>query len=110
MRLSCRVPSELARAIERLRIERNASKSRVLKLLVDLAIAHPDYPTKGFDGSETVNCTIDLPAQSFDRFIDYRIRHMLVTKVAFLKDALERGASYYEDHRESIRLHGSRYE
>lgn len=97
-KLSCKVSTELGAEITSIRIFMSLNKGKTLEYLVKLAVDNATFDKLKFASGESMNCTLTMTDKKYQATKPYRMLHGLETKVAFLKDALERGVSIHRHH------------
>ncbi|MEL6418321.1 MAG: hypothetical protein AAFQ55_06815 [Pseudomonadota bacterium] len=97
-KLSCKVSPELGAEITAIGIDMDIKKGKTLDYLVKLAVDNATFEKETYGTGETVSCTLQMSEKKYTASKPYRLLHGLETKVAFLKDALERGVSIHRSH------------
>jgi hypothetical protein len=98
-KLQCAVAKTLDAVIARVRVRENCSRTIALEYLIHLARLKPDYSPREFTGTADCNCTLQLAADSWKLFADYRESHdpILAKQGEFFRTALAQGGSLYLD-------------
>lgn len=100
-KLNCKVSAELGNEISSIGIEQEIKKGKTLEYLVNLAVDNSTFEKNDYGSGERVSCTLQISDKKYSATKAYRLLHGLETKVAFLKDALERGVSIHRSQNPS---------
>lgn len=97
-KLSCKVSQELGSEITAIGIDMDIKKGKTLEYLVNLAVDNATFEKVEIGSGEAISCTLQMSDKKYSATKPYRLLHGLDTKVAFLKDALERGVTIHRHH------------